>query len=401
MKPYDYKIFGIISIFIIIIVCAPGPLMARTWKCQVLLSEQKVLFDETSRAKLIFITTHKGRDTNLYFHDRCWLLDGELMLFYSDRMGRSEIFGYVAATGELIRLNKKEDRVARSAVASRQGDKLYVVRKNTIYQWNIAVLHSPGTLVTISENRLCDFPEGSKQFSGLSENADGTLVSFGYIIDDQYTIAVVNTMSGKTEVVAQPNLPIQHIQFSWNRPDLISFSGNYGGDWAPLDPEVPPHARIWYVNVNLKTPLAAFYQKPGELATHECWWINDQITFIGGHRRDEGHVKVLDFKTGEIRIIGAGAWWAEGTEIELARVNWWHAAGSPDGRFVAADNWHGTIALFDARTTEMRILTQEHRIYGSGAHPHVGWDLFGKSVEFTSNKFGNPDVCIAIIPENW
>ena len=31
----------------------------------------------------------------------------------------------------------------------------------------------------------------------------------------------------------------------------------------------------------------------------------------------------------------------------------------------------------------------------------VGWDLESKSVEFTTNKFGNPDVCIVIIPEKW
>ena len=46
----------------------------------------------------------------------------------------------------------------------------------------------------------------------------------------------------------------------------------------------------------------------------------------------------------------------------------------------------------------MRLLTSDHRIYGSGAHPHAGWDLYGESVEFTSNKLGNPDVCIVSIP---
>jgi len=106
-------------------------------------------------------------------------------------------------------------------------------------------------------------------------------------------------------------------------------------------------------------------------------------------------------KTGEIRIIGAGAWLPGIEAKELSKVNWWHASGSPDGRWVAGDNWHGIIALFDAKTTEKRILTSGHRTYGHGAHPHVGWDLFGKSVEFTSNKFGNPDVCIGMIPKNW
>ncbi|MBN1464299.1 hypothetical protein JXA02_00965, partial [candidate division KSB1 bacterium] len=104
---------------------------------------------------------------------------------------------------------------------------------------------------------------------------------------------------------------------------------------------------------------------------------------------------------GDIRIIGAGAWWEEGTAAQLAQVNWWHAAGSPDGRWIAADNWHGIIALFDAKTTEKKILTTGHRTYGGGAHLHVGWDLKGDMVEFTSNKLGNADVCIGVVPKEW
>ncbi len=238
-------------------------------------------------------------------------------------------------------------------------------------------------------------------FSGLSENSDATLVCFGYDIGEHHYLAVADIKTGETRVVAEPVIPPGHLQFSWNRPDVLSFNGRYGSDTAPLDPNEPAHSRIWYVNINIGIPLPAFYQKPGELATHECWWVNDQMTFIGGHRPEEAHVKVIDLKTGDIRVIGAGAWWEGGNEKEVSKVNWWHSAGSPDGKWVVADNWHGVIALFNAKTTEMHILTDEHRTYGGGAHPHVGWDLYGKSVEFTTNKFGNPDVVIAQIPEEW
>lgn len=374
---------------------------ARTWKCQIYPSEQKVVIDPTSGAKIIFITTDKASDTNLYFHNRCWL--GErMMLFMSNRTGRSEVFGYIAKTGELVRLNREQDAAAHSPVASRLGDRMYVARENAIYQWKITIGHSPKLQVSINETKICDLPAGASLFGGLNENADASLVSFGYAMNGQQTIAVANIKSGGIETVAKP--PVQcggHIQFSWTRPDLLMFNGSYGNDTAPLDTDEPPHVRIWFVNVNTKTPVPAFYQKPGELATHECWWVNDQVTFIGGFRPEEGDVKVLDLKTGEIRIIGAGAW-VEGVEAkELSKVNWWHSSGSPDGRWVAGDNWHGIIALFDAKTTEKRVLTTGHRTYGHGAHPHVGWDLFGKSVEFTSNKLGNPDVCIGVIPKNW
>ena len=388
----------VLFVFVVGIVVSAN---SQSWECEILPSERKVAKDEKSGAELIYVTSDKANDNNLYFHDRCWLLDGEMMLFYSDRSGRNELYGYLAASGKLVRLNRKEDVQAHTAVASRQGNKVYVIKERGIYEWGIHLSQTPEIKVSVTERKICEYPQNSSRISGLNENSDATLVSFGYTIDEQNYIAVANIKTGNTRVVAEPDVATGHIQFSWTRPDLISFNGRYGGDTAPLDPNEPPHSRIWFVNTNVGMPLPAFFQKPGELATHECWWVNDQITFIGGHRPEEAHVKVLDLKTGEIRIIGSGSWWESGSKREISKVNWWHAAGSPDGRWVAADNWHGIIALFNAKTTRMRILTEGHRTYGTGAHPHVGWDLYGKSVEFTTNKFGNPDVCIAKIPKNW
>jgi hypothetical protein len=61
-----------------------------------------------------------------------------------------------------------------------------------------------------------------------------------------------------------------------------------------------------------------------------------------------------------------------------------------------------SLALFNARTTERRILTTGHRIYGGkGPHLHAGWDLNGEYVEFTSTKYGNADVCLVAVPKEW
>jgi oligogalacturonide lyase len=401
MKMKKFRWLGDIRSFAFGILVIGNQLYADTWVCHILPSEQKMIRDEKSGAELIFVTTDNASDNNLYFHDRCWLLDGNMMLFYSDRSGRNEIYGYLKSNGKLVRLDKPEGDRAHSAVASREADKIYVIRNQAVYLWKISLSEVPVLKVSVDEKKIGEFPPGSKQFSGLNENSNATLVSFGYIMDGKYYIAVAQRQTGLTRVVARPEMAFGHLQFSWDRPDLLSFSGSYGGDTAPLDPSEPAHARIWFVNTTIGIPFPAFFQKPGELATHECWWVHDQITFIGGHRPEEAHVKVLDLKTGGIHIIGAGAWWSGGSDKEVSEVNWWHAAGSPDGHWVAADNWHGIIALFNAKTTEMKTLTTGHRTYGGGAHPHVGWDLSGKSVEFTSNKNGNPDVCIAVIPENW
>ena len=77
------------------------------------------------------------------------------------------------------------------------------------------------------------------------------------------------------------------------------------------------------------------------------------------------------------------------------------AAGSADGRWIAADNWHGDLMLFEGKTTRPHLLTAGHRTYGQGEHPHVGWDRKGEKVVFCSRLLGNPNVCIATIPKAW
>ena len=398
MKTRNKRKRYLLAVFLLLSVV---PALGQTWQCEILPSERIVEKDEGSGARIIFVTTDLASDNNLYFHDRCWMFDQQLMLFNSDRTGRKEIFGYIASTGALVRFNRPEDPAAFNPVASAKGDRLYVFKENKVCEWKVELVEKPDWKVFVSERKICDLPPGAKPIHSLNENSDRSLISIGYVLNGLYHIDVANIKSGKISHIAALNFQIQHLQFSWERPDLLSFARSYGSDTAPDDPDEPPHARIWLVNVLTKAPVPLFYQVPGELVTHECWWVHDQITFIGGYRPEESHVKVIDIMTGEIRIIGAGAWLEGVTARELSKVNWWHASGSPDGRWVAADNWHGTIAIFDGRTTRKRILTSGHRTYGKGAHPHVGWDLNSTSVEFTSNKLGHPDVCIAELPESW
>lgn len=380
---------------------AVGMAQAASWDAQVLPSEQVEEVDPKTGVKVVFVTTHPGVDSNFYFHERCFLGGNRVMLFNSDRFGRGEVMAWLRDTGELVRLMRADDPGVGGRVASVKGDRLYVVKSHGLCEWKLEITRAPRTAVRVTERRLAELPEGAEVRSSLDENCDGTLLTFMYRLGEEHFVGFCDTATGALLPPARMGFKADHLQFHRHRPDVVSVSRTYetGGDWAPVEPGAPRRARIWTVNVGTRHPVPAFWQVPGELATHECWWVNDTLTFIGGFRRDgdreEGAVKVLDFKTGEIRVIGPGAWVEGVPGRELSQANWWHAAGSPDGRWVAADNWHGTVALFDARTTERRVLTTSHRIYGSkGLHPHAGWDLRGECVEFTSNKRGNPDVCV-------
>jgi hypothetical protein len=369
--------------------------LVNTWKCEVLPAEHIITQDSVSGAKVIFVTSDSARDVNLYFDLNCWFEDLSMMIFYSDRRGRYELFAYLTETGEIVRLQAPHLATAGNATADYQTRDIYVIRENNIYQWHIEINLSPDPIirstVKVYEREIVSAGEGTYFFSGLTESADGKYLSAGlkYAESDREDIVSVNIQSGQITTLLTRS-DISHIQFNKYNPNLLRFSHS-------------PH-RMWYIDIRQPGVAQALHpQESGELVTHEDWWVNDQMTFCGGYLDEESHVKLTDIHTQVTRIIGAGSWWPGAKPIELSKYNWWHASGARNGRWVAADNWHGHIAIIDAKSSHLRLLTVNHRPYGDvrTEHPHVGWAPDSKSVEFTSHKRANPDVCIAFLPEQW
>ncbi|RJP18653.1 MAG: hypothetical protein C4527_28720 [Candidatus Omnitrophota bacterium] len=382
-----------------------------SWQCPVQSAEWEKTVDPETGANVIFITTHPADDNNLYFHDRSWLEDESMVIFTSNRNGKTEPFGFIEKTGEIVRLNPPDFPSTAGFTAGKRNSCLYLTKADGVYEWQIG--RKPVTeavrqesRVRINERMISRFPENVYPCGSLNENADATRLSL--ILrrrdSDLSDIVLIDKQTGAFENVASVNWPVTHLQCSWTQPDLVMFAREYPphGDRVPImsDEEYAkqePHARFWFADLSHREPWTIHYQQPGELVTHECWWLRNQITFCGGFLPEESHVKVIDMQTGVTRIAGAGCWLPNISSADLAKRNWWHAAGSPKGDWIAADNWHGDIVLFNARTTEMRLLTSGHRTYGKGAHPHVGWAPAGDRVVFTSNKRGHADVCIAYL----
>ncbi|MEP0844901.1 MAG: PD40 domain-containing protein [Phycisphaerae bacterium] len=395
----------------------------QRWSCRVLPAEHEVLVEPDTGAKVVFATTHPGTDRNLYFHDRSWLSDGSLAVFYSDRGGRQTLYGYAEATGNLVELIPEGQPPAGSVTCSRRGNRIYGVCDGAACAWAVACRFEPELRVEVRRRRIADLPRNGGLTSSLNENADGRLLSVSFVDADApgvYHIAVIEVQTGRITPVARVDFPVSHVQFSWTRPDLLMFARTYPqGDRMPqasgpspvagapghvvgTQPAPAPHYRIWLVDLSGKPPWPIYPQVPDELVTHECWWTEERLTFCGGHHvPDESHVKVFDLKTGRISIIGAGSWWPAASQRQITRRSWWHAAGSPDGRWVVADNFHGDIVLFDALTTRERPLTTGHRKLGQPHHPHPGWAESSDRVVFTSNRRGNPDLAIAYVPAGW
>jgi oligogalacturonide lyase len=366
------------------------------WECQVFPVEHEITIDPETGTKVIFVTSDTSKDVNFYFDLNCWFNDLSMMVFYSNRFSEYELFGYLPHTSEIVRLQNPQLSRAGSATADYQTNDLYVVRDNSICQWNVEIEISKdpniSSEVKIREHKITPAPGCASFFMGLTESADGKYLSTGlkYEGKEEQGIVAVDIQTGELKTLLSGWKKISHVQFSKYNPNLLRFSHS-------------PH-RMWYIDIRKPGVANKLHkQEPGELVTHEDWWVNDQMTFCGGYRDEHSHVKLIDLKTQTTRIIGAGTWWKEGTPFELSKYNWWHASGSRDGKWVATDNWHGHIALIDARNSHLRLLTTWHRPYGFVGieHPHVGWAPDCKSVEFTSHKRGNPDVCIAYLPNEW
>jgi hypothetical protein len=407
----NLNLFLVIVVLILTLGCnsetqkSSGLNWADEWPGRVYPPEHIVTTDSVSGAKVVFATTNPAKDLNFYFDWNSWFRDQSCLFFTSDRNGKVELFGYIPKTGELVCFSpEKSDKNYWFGTVDFQSHDIYMTGNNTVIGWNIDIQFNKDSSkvekVKVRERIIAAAPEGKNFFGALSQSADCRFLSLAASPKSNTVhkeILAVDILTGKQDLLytMYDSIPLTHIQFSKYNPNLLRFSHD--------GPKLPGVHRMWIVDIRKPGEARKIHlQEPGELVTHEDWWVDDQLTFCGGYLREESHVKLVSIHDQKTRIIGNGAWWEGGTPSELSRYNWWHASGARDGKWVAADNWHGRIAVIDMRTSHLRLLTTGHRIYGKGEHPHVGWAPDSKSVEFTSNQRGNGDVVIAWLPlEKW
>lgn len=394
----------------------------NSYPLEVLPPEHKRMTDATTGAELLFLTTAPENDANLYFHEYSWLANESVILFTSSRTNGG-LMGYVTATGELICFKTPQGPLG-AATAAAKGNAVLAVRGRSIVEVKLAIRPSDNpalrrSRVIATERVLCKLPDGGPS-TALNPSCDGKYVALGVtgFADAKRGPAIckINLKTGElSDVCRLPQPPGYggHVQWSRTNPDLISFAGGRGptGDFAgPVHASTGPEdyagrgQRLWVVDIRDGIPRNVYLAEEGELVTHESWWVNDQLLFCGGKSpkpAELSHVKVLNIYSGEVRIAGAGAWWPGASAADAARLNWWHVAGSADGRWIATDNWHGDVMLFEGKTTRPHLLASGHRTYGQGEHPHVGWDRKGEKVVFGSHLLGNLNVCVATIPKAW
>ena len=366
--------------------------------------DNHTVIDSTTGVELTYLTWTSDSRGN-YFHQRSFFPDGSLIILKSSR----GLMGYIVATGELVDLDGPAGRFRDRATVAATRNSVFAIRGHDIVELSVELHVSDDPAVrsrAIGEERVIASVDGWCRSGCAKLNGN---------YDDRYLVTYnepyilrIEIDTGEVVELAEIGPPIEwhsHVQFSRGPSNLISFAG--GSDWH--EEGDPP--RLWLLDPDTGEPRVAHQQVPGELVTHESWWVDDQILFCGAPpaiafegeptKREMSHVSVLDPVTGVVRIIGAGSWWPGGTDAEIWKRNWWHCAGSDDGAWVVADTFHGDLVLFDGKTSRPRLLTTGHRTYGGGEHAHPGFDPTGRYVIFSANVDGGGRACIARIPDEW
>lgn len=383
-----------------ILAVALGAVLARPSEAESPVSvspaEHRIADDPETGARLVWLTTDPASDTNFYFHERSWTSSGSIILFYSARESGG-LMGYVVETGELLHISTSLGGTFTGATAALSDDRVYAVHDGSIVEIALRIEpHAGSPSSAYAEVRPIGAVPPGDGVAALNESCDGQYLSVPILHPADggdpavYVIAVASGEARELCRIGTPPTYAYHVQWSHTNPNLLSFAG------------IRPRLNV--VDIRTGAITNPYLELEGELVTHEHWWVDDQIVFCGGlHGKptEDAHVKVVNVHTGTVRIIGAGSWWPEATPETISKLNYWHCAGSDDGRWVVADNWHGDITVLEAKTTRPHLLTTGHRTYGKGDHPHVGWDRASRQVIFTSHQNGNPDVCIATIPDAW
>jgi hypothetical protein len=382
----------------------------QNYDLKVLKPDHKIITDPFTGVELTFLTS-SFPSSSIYFHERSWLVDSSMIVF----RGRGGVLGYLTGTGELVEITTPTGPINPSYfTAGSRKNVVFCMRENDVLELTPTIEVSPDveqecSRVTMSERTVATLPLAGQ----INCSYDDTFISAG-LRGTPPSIHVIEVETGNVRQIGDFGPPFMfrgHVQWSRTASNLLCLSA--GPDWHK--PGDPHHTCI--VDPKDGVPREVYRQVEGELVTHQSWWVDDQILFCGAPQavglpgdpelREMSHVNALEPRTGVVRIIGAASWWPEGSDKDVWRRNWWHCAGSEDGRWVVADTFAGDIVLFEGATTRPHLLTTGHRTQGI-QHPEPGWDRRGDYVLFSSHMLASlddetpePCACIARIPVEW
>ncbi|MCB0746447.1 MAG: hypothetical protein KDC90_03200 [Ignavibacteriae bacterium] len=413
-------------------------------------SEKKIVTDPITGVELTFLTSTPAGDSKIYQTHNQWTSDGEWIIFKSNRV-KGEAIAVNEKSGEMVQVTEG-GYMGRLNIA-RKSMKLYFIRdsqkeKNSreIIEVDLAALFSDSKAGTIkSENkyqRICGTTpaeleatgelalDGDEKWAWFSVGRDEAMKHLpeGIKIEENFGprnmgagpggLAGMNIETGEIKYVVSVPFQIGHVQSNPWVSGQIVFCWETGGK----SPQ-----RTWIVNSD-GTGLRPLYpESEYEWVTHEAVISPEEVAFaIMGHREIPGvsenipeGTDVLGVNPGQETEWGPSGTREKPTGLGIVNIKtreitiagqipygsgFWHVTGSPDGRFVAGDNFAREIYLIDRHSNEMMLLSAGHKATAKD-HPHPTFSPDGTKIQIQSAMLSDDDksmnICIIPVPEEW
>ncbi len=410
-------------------------------------SERKVINDPKTGVELVFLTTKSGTgDSKIYQTHNQWTADGRWVVFRSDRV-RGEAMAVNEETGDIVQIT--EGGYTGMLCVARKSMNLYHMRQLRDSNGRRAGM----AVVEVNLQRLFDDSEAGKlkpktayericgtippEMCSEGDMAlDGSETFVYFRLDKEYArqlpidqpiapnfgprnmgagpggIGKMDLTTGKAEPVVAVHFKVGHIQGNPWHPGEVVFCWETGGK-APQ--------RTWICNAD-GTGLRPIYRETEhDWVTHEAVISEDELVIaIIGHRPiNSGEKKEI---AGLESFATSNEWGPAGTkeyatgiavvnmrtheltlEGQVPGDNFWHVAGSQDGRWVAGDDFARELWLIDRHTGERILLSAGHKTTARD-HVHPTFKPDGTEIEIQSAMLSDDgrsmNICIVRLPQH-
>ena len=331
--------------------------------------------DDVTGARVTVLTPGPARDEVVYQTHPMWIRRGDdpraYLLFSSDRAGTRQphVLDMKSGTVTVVLRQPPKDYVL-----SRKDDTLFFLRDRMLYLAPVLAAFDGGA----EPEYFAELPDGVEYQSALSLDASEKNLAIGVVLEPEkrWAVAALDLDARAWRNVAEVDFKVGHVQCNPERDGIVMFCYETGGD-APQ--------RMWVVEEG-SAPRPFYRETYDEWVTHEVWWGADRAVFTVWPYDDE-HFRMPH------GVVSADL--AAGKPILHSQFPAWHTHGSPDTKWITADDFKRNIWLIDAASGERRLLTQGHLGEGCDNHPHPSFTPDSKGVLFTSSRNGDYSLCIA------
>jgi len=358
--------------------------------------EKRVVRDAVTGATLTFLTTDPANDSKPYQTDPTWTADGRWILLRSNRGDGAQAFLLEVQTGDIVQVTDGATNTSTVSL-SRKTNKLYLLRDHRIVEVRLDPLLADARAgkpkdPAAYERVVATLPEDLRA-GALAVDPDESHVYFGVIVSaplagrreidkrntdpaedraaarrrfeaagkGESSIRSIDLATGEMRTVIDVPFRLGHLQTNPWVPGEILYCHETTGD-APQ--------RMWVVRADGTGNRPLYAESPDEWVTHETFSGKDEVMFdLMGHlpylRERPTGVAVVNLRTNHMTILGQ----IDEDMTGGGTGGFWHANGSPDGRWAVADSFLGNVYLIDRRNGERILLTTDHKMLPDHAHP--------------------------------